>query len=155
MTATQKLIDFICDQELDLSEYHLLPPLLGQIFRVIDKNSHIVKEWRHRELVNDIILWEKGQQFASLEKTIDDKYIIELVGELPKKKNISKVIPLPEKDLAHIRKETTHVAGVINREMKQLQTKFPNHRFELSFEFQRLGKRKFYKIHVKTFLDNG
>lgn len=64
-----------------------------------------------------------------------------------------KVIQHPGAEIARIKKETTHVAGVINREMAQLQKKFPDHRFELFFEFQRLGKNKFYKVHLKTLKD--
>lgn len=64
---------------------------------------------------------------------------------------MGKVIQHPDKDLAPIKGETTAVAGVINREMIALQKKFPDHYFELSFELQRLGPQKFYKIHIKTF----
>lgn len=66
---------------------------------------------------------------------------------------MGKVIQHPDIDTALIRRETTHVAGVIEREMKQLQKKFPDHRFELEFEFQRLGKQKFYKIKIRTYND--
>jgi hypothetical protein len=66
---------------------------------------------------------------------------------------MGKLIQHPEAELATIRRETVRAAEVINREMKALQKRFPEHRFELSFEFQRLGKQKFYKIHLKTFKD--
>lgn len=64
---------------------------------------------------------------------------------------MGKVIPHPDADLARIRKDTTDVAGVINKEMIALQKKYPDHFFELSFELQRLGLQKFYRIHIKSF----
>ena len=67
---------------------------------------------------------------------------------------MGKLIEHADAELARIRKESTKAAGVIDREMKQLQKKFPDHRFELSFEFQRLGTKKFYRIHLKTFKDD-
>lgn len=64
-----------------------------------------------------------------------------------------KIVNMGDGNVPSIRKDTTHVAGVIDREMKKLQKKFPDYFFELSFELQRLGKQKFYKIHIKTFKD--
>lgn len=64
---------------------------------------------------------------------------------------MGKLIEHPDKDLARIKRETTAVAGVINKEMIDLQKKFPDHFFELSFELQRVGKQKFYRIHIKTY----
>lgn len=64
---------------------------------------------------------------------------------------MGKLIEHPDKDLARIKRETTAVAGIINKEMIALQKKFPDHFFELSFELQRIGKQKFYRIHIKTF----
>jgi len=66
---------------------------------------------------------------------------------------MGKLIEHPDKDLARIKRETTAVGDIINKEMIALQKKFPNHFFELSFEFQRIGKQKFYRIHIKTFTD--
>lgn len=68
--------------------------------------------------------------------------------------NKNKVIPLPEMVVGEVRKDTVRVAGVIDREMKALQKKYPQFFFELSFELQRLPpKSKFYRIHIKTFKD--
>lgn len=66
---------------------------------------------------------------------------------------MGKLIEHPDAIVARIRKDTVQVAGVIDREMKALQKKYPEHRFELAFEFQRLGRQKFYKIHIKSFND--
>lgn len=151
-SPTQQLIGLIIDQKLELDQYKIiLPPLIQKHFSVISHQG--IREQRVGDLVEDIIFWERGHQTTTLEGMINEKYKIELILPIPTKAN-AKVVDLPDKDIARIRKETTHVAGVINREMIQLQKKFPDHFFELSFEFQRLGKNKFYKVHLKTMKDD-
>lgn len=66
---------------------------------------------------------------------------------------MGKLIEHPDAIVARIRKDTVQVAGVIDREMKALQKKYPEHYFEMFFELQRLGKQKYYKIHIKSFND--
>lgn len=66
---------------------------------------------------------------------------------------MGKLIDHPDKDHSRIKAETTLVATMINQAMEGLQKKFPEYYFELSFELQRLGKQKFYRIHLKTLKD--
>lgn len=66
---------------------------------------------------------------------------------------MGKLIEHPDAIVARIRKDTIQVAGVVDREMKALQKKYPDHYFEMFFELQRLGNKKFYKIHIKAFND--
>ena len=151
-TDTQQLLGFISDQKLDLEQFPSLIPLLEKHFDVFEKKYNLDPPKAHGLLVDRIVRWEKGEQTQSLEATIDELFSIGLILPIPKKTE-AKVVQHPDKDILRIRKETTHAAGVIDREMKRLQKMFPEHRFELSFEFQRLGKKKFYKIHHKTFKD--
>lgn len=64
---------------------------------------------------------------------------------------MGKLIEHPEAKLAGLRKDTTDVAAVINKQMIALQKKYPDHFFELEFELQRLGPQKFYRIHIRSF----
>ena len=71
---TQALLKLIIDQKLDLSEYHALAPL-------IKGNFMIYKEGRGLEnftdcLIDAIIKWEQGQQTSSLEKLINENFIV-------------------------------------------------------------------------------
>lgn len=151
ITGTQQLIGFIIDQELNLEEYKdKLPSKIHQHFEII--NNQYDTPYAVEALVGEIVDWEKGKQSSSLEKYIDENYTIKMIKDW-KERTPAVVINIPDKDIARIRKETNKVAGVINREMIALQRKFPDHFFEMAFEFQRLGKQKFYKIHLKTFKD--
>jgi hypothetical protein len=129
-----------------------LQPLIEKHFDVWEKKHLPTHIPAHKLLIDRIVRWEKGEQEQSLEATIDFLFSVGLKLPIPKKAE-AKVVQHPDKDVSRIKKETTHVAGVINREMIALQKKFPDHFFELSFEFQRLGKQKFYKVHLKTFKD--
>jgi hypothetical protein len=159
MTTTQILIGFIVDQSLSLDEYDKLIPGIREHFIVIQKtNGHTGTVEVPDKLVERVVRWENGDQDGGLELTLWKEFNIDIrkpyikPGDVIKKPE-AKVVDIPSKDLARIKKETTHVAGVIDREMKQLQKKFPDHRFELQFEFQRLGKQKFYKIKIRTYED--
>lgn len=73
-TPTQQLLNFVIDQKLDLEDYDLqLTPRIRERFLVHDKNTGRIAS---RRLVNTIIEWEKGNQKASLEVTLNEQYKI-------------------------------------------------------------------------------
>ncbi len=70
----KQVIDFIIKQELDLSEYDKLKPLIKQNFFVGKKGMGI--ESFSDELIDCVIDWEKGNQNSSLEKLLSDNFVI-------------------------------------------------------------------------------
>lgn len=64
---------------------------------------------------------------------------------------MGKIIEHPEAQVAKIRKETTHAAGVINRELESLAKKFPDHIFEVTMDRQAIGGKTMYAVNIKTF----
>lgn len=71
---TRLLLDFIIKQELLLEDYPSLKPRIQENFIVYKKGGGITHY--ANELLTDIIDWENGKQFSSLEKLIDDNYVI-------------------------------------------------------------------------------
>jgi len=161
MTATQRLLAFLIKLEVATpQDYRVKIPIITEYFSIMLRPLKVPDDLGNKveQFVEDLISWENGNQHASLEETIDEKYMIytrPAFDALPdiNVKTEAKIVQHPDKEYSRIHRETTHAGGVIEREMKQLQKKFPLHRFELSFEFQKLGKQKFYRIKIKTFKD--
>lgn len=62
-----------------------------------------------------------------------------------------RIVEHSESVVGRIRKETTHAAGVINRELESLAKKFPDHVFEVTMERQEVGGKTMYRVNIKTF----
>lgn len=69
-----RLIEFIIDQEMDLHDYPKLVPMIKERFLIYKRGQGT--EHFENELIDDIISWEKGNQYDSLEKTIGDKFVV-------------------------------------------------------------------------------
>lgn len=78
MTDTQRLLEMIIELKLDLSEYkEKLPKWIWQNFFVRCKDGcHTENQDCAAHLVDVIVEWEHGRQFASLEKTINQRFKI-------------------------------------------------------------------------------
>lgn len=89
MIHTKELLDFIIKQGLpDVKYYPDLIPIIDLHFSITKR--HDKKEFA-KELIQDVINWENGNQQDSLEATLSGKYIIEIRDE-PKKHLMFKVI---------------------------------------------------------------
>lgn len=77
-TDTQLLLDYVILHELDLSEYREKLPkeIMGEFFVRCKNGCHTENQDCVAHLVDEIIEWENGKQYASLEKTLDDKFAI-------------------------------------------------------------------------------
>lgn len=63
---------------------------------------------------------------------------------------MAKVIQHPEAEHARIKKETTHAAGVINRELESLAKKFPDYIFEVTMDRQEIARKVMYRVVIRT-----
>jgi len=77
---SKPLLDFIIQQELpDVSTYHELVPLISERFSISKRDS--LGTDAVMECVNDVISWENGNKYCSLEKLLNDNYkIVPLVS---------------------------------------------------------------------------
>lgn len=75
---TAKLLDMVIELNLDISEYkEKLPKWVWQNFYVQCRDGcHAENQDCADHLVDVIVEWEYGKQFASLEKTINEKFTV-------------------------------------------------------------------------------
>lgn len=93
-TPVQHLLDFIISKELQLEQYPSLIDELKKYFNVFAKVVTTDSITGHKQLIDTIIRWEKGEQQASLEETIRSLFDISLTQEfvLP---NLNKTEAVP------------------------------------------------------------
>lgn len=71
---TERLLDFIIKQELDLKDYQRLQPMINEKF-MICKTGKGIQNFTN-ELIDDIIDWENGNQHSSLQHLICSNYVV-------------------------------------------------------------------------------
>jgi len=78
MEATKALLDMVIELKFDLSEYReKLPKRVQQNFFVQCRGGcHSENQDCVKHLVEEIIDWENGKQYASLEATLNAKFKI-------------------------------------------------------------------------------
>lgn len=83
-SQTKQLLDTVIEQQLDLSEYkEKLPTILHSNFVIQCKEGcHKINIASAGHLVDEIIKWENGTQYDSLEATLNQKFNI--TGKLPR-----------------------------------------------------------------------